>query len=239
MKTALIIGGSKGIGLEIARTFTKRGDKVTVLSRNKSEWDGEFIQADLTDHSSLEKSISFIRINKLHFNYIVFSQKNRAKPDDIETEARISIQSTQYLLENLIPNAMVNGGAVVFIGSPSGTFITQEQPVAYHICKAALEHLAKYYAVSFGKYSITFNCVLPGTILKESNRDFYNDNNQITDLLKSITPLNKLGEAQDIANAVSFFCSNNANFITGQSILVDGGRSLEGHESLARRLMGV
>jgi len=239
MHTSLVIGGTKGIGLEIANTFKKRGDRTIVLSRNKNSWEGEFIQADLCDLTSLEKSVQFIKNNNLNFSYIVFSQKNRVKPDDLETEIQISLRSTQYFIEKLIPDNMEDVGSVVFLGSPARQYVIREQPVEYHIGKAALEQLAKYYAVCFGKYGITFNSILPGTILKETNREFYKANPATTDLLKSITPLKKVGDSQDIANAVSFFCSEKASFITGQAILVDGGRSIEGHESLVRRLIGA
>lgn len=239
MHTSLIIGGSKGIGLEIARTFEKRGDRVIVIARNKNDWDGEFIHADLSDVSSLEKSIVEIRQKKLNFNYVVFSQKNRMNPNNFSTEIQILIQATQYFVKTLIPELMEQGKAIVFLGSPAEKFIDQKQPVEYHMSKAALKQMAKYYAVQFGNYGITFNCVLPSTILKNSNREFYNANSDIVNLLKEITPLQKFGDAQDIANAVSFFCSDNASFITGQTLLVDGGRSLESHELLARRLMSV
>ena len=239
MNTSLIIGGSKGLGLEIANQFKKRGDRVIVLSRNKNSWEGEIIQSDLSDPSSLEKAIKFINSNKINFNYIVFSQKNRVSQNNLDIEIQISLRSTQYIIEKLIPDSMKDGGGVVFLGSPARKFIVREQPLEYHVGKSALEQLAKYYAVYFGKYGITFNSVLPGTILKESNREFYDKNYEIVDLLKRITPLKKLGDAKDIANVVSFFFSKNAGFVTGQNILVDGGRSLEGHESLARYLVGV
>lgn len=239
MAISLVIGGSKGIGLEVANTFKKRDDRIIVISRNKGNWDGEFIQADLTDPPSLQNAIGLIKSNNINLNHVVFSQKNRVEPKNIETEIQISLKSTQYIIEQIVPNHMRDGGSVVFLGSPASKFVIREQPIEYHIAKAALEQLAKYYAVYFGKYGITFNSVLPGTILKESNRQFYNDNHKTTNLLKSITPLKTLGDAQDIANVVSFLCSENARFITGQAILADGGRSLEGHESLARRMIDI
>jgi NAD(P)-dependent dehydrogenase (short-subunit alcohol dehydrogenase family) len=240
VSTSLIVGGSKGIGLEIANTFKKRGDTTYVLSRNQNDWNDHFIQADLSDASTLTQAVSWIKKNKIHFNYLVFSQKNRMDPKSLEIETQVTLKATQYLVEQLIPDSMIEGGAVVFLGSPIAQLIMPDAPVAYHICRAAFEQLARFYAVKFGKYGITFNCVLPNTtVLKDANREFFNKNPKITDLLKKITPLQKVSEAQDVANAVSFFCSENARFISGQTLLVDGGQSLLAHEAIARQLVEV
>jgi len=240
VSTSLIVGGSKGIGLEIANTFKKRGDKTYVLSRNKNSWDDDFIQADLADLSTLTEAIAFIRKNNIHFNYLVFSQKNRIDQKSLEVETQVTLKATQYLVEQLIPDCMSKNGAVVFLGSPIARLVMSNAPVEYQICRAAFEHLARYYAVQFGKFGITFNCVIPNTtVLKKENQEFFKANPNITDLLKKITPLQKISEAQDVANAVSFFCSENAGFISGQTLLIDGGQSLLAHEAIARQLVEV
>ncbi|WP_036043526.1 SDR family NAD(P)-dependent oxidoreductase [Leptospira alstonii] len=234
---SLVIGGSKGIGLEIARLFVKRGDDTYVLSRNKGAWEGKHIEADLSNEESLNQVIRFIQEKQIQFKYIVFSQKNRSNPSDLDCELMIQLKSVKILVEGIIP--LMKGGSFVFIGSPAGRFIVKEQPLAYHISKAALEQLAKYYAVNFGKLGVTFNCIMPGTILKESNKEFYQTNEEVTNLLKQITPLQILGETSDVVNAVDFFSSEKSRYITGQSIYIDGGRFLEGQESLARRLTSL
>lgn len=235
--SSLVVGGSKGIGLEIARLFRQRGDEVYVLSRNKGGWEGKHIEADLANISSLERTIDFIKNENIRFRYIVFAQKNRFQPSDWDYEFTVQLKSVQILIEGILPT--MDGGAFVFIGSPAGRFIVKEQPLNYHLSKAALEHLAKYYAVNFGKTGIRFNCVMPGTIVKESNAEFFETNKEISDLLKSITPLGILGDAKDIANTVDFLSSDKSRYITGQSILIDGGQSLEGQESLARELKSL
>ena len=239
MNTSLIVGGSKGIGLEIANTFRKRGDKVYVLSRNKNNWDGDFIQADLSDMSSLEDALNFLRKNKIKIDYLVFSQKNRIDPKSLDMEMQISLKATQFLIKDCIPD-ILSTGSVVFLGSPIGYFVMQDASVEYHICKAAFEQLARYYAVQYGKYGIRFNTVLPSTtVLKEANRAFFDEHPKITDMLKKISPLKKISESQDVANAVGFFCSDQSTFITGQTLAVDGGQSLVAHEGVARQLVEI
>ncbi|EMJ94899.1 oxidoreductase, short chain dehydrogenase/reductase family protein [Leptospira kirschneri str. JB] len=231
---SLVVGGSKGIGLEIAKLFSQRGDVTYILSRNKGKWLGNHIEADLSNERNLNHVLHYIRNNKIRFKYIVFAQKNRSLPDDLDYELMIQLKSVKILVEGIAPS--MEGGAFVFIGSPSGRFIVREQPLCYHLSKAALEHLTKYYAVNLGKFGIRFNCILPGTVLKESNREFYQANEDVSNLLKRITPLRMFGEAMDIVNAVDFFSSEKSRYITGQVIFIDGGQSLEGQESLARRL---
>ncbi|EMY76347.1 oxidoreductase, short chain dehydrogenase/reductase family protein [Leptospira weilii serovar Ranarum str. ICFT] len=235
--SSLIVGGSKGIGLEIARSFAKRGDDTYVLSRNKGAWDGKHIEADLSNEENLNKVIRLIQEKKIQFKYIVFSQKNRSNPIDLDYEFMIQLKSVKILVEGIVP--LMKSGSFVFIGSPAGRFVVKEQPLSYHLSKAALEQLTKYYAVNFGKLSITFNCIMPGTIIKESNKEFYQTNEEVVNLLKQITPLQILGETSDVVNAVDFFSSEKSRYITGQSIYIDGGRFLEGQESLARRLTSL
>ena len=93
--------------------------------------------------------------------------------------------------------------------------------------------------MNFFKKNIRFNCILPSTILKNYNRDFYENNSNISDLLKEITPLGTIGEDMDVANMVDFFCSEKSKFITGQIIFLDGGISLEGQESLSRYISSI
>ncbi len=235
MNFSLVVGGSKGIGLEIANLFAQRGDEVFVLSRSRAGWGGKHIKADLSSFDSLEAAIDLIQTENIQFKYLIFAQKNRISPTDMDLEFMVQLKSTKFLVERITAN--MSGGAIVLLGSPAGRFIVREQPVSYHLCKAAMEQLTRYYAVHLGKQNITVNCIMPGTILKEYNREFYNANANITNILKKISPLGILGEAKDVANAVEFFCSNKSLFITGQSICIDGGQSLEGQESLAKELI--
>lgn len=238
MTISLVVGGSRGIGLEVAKVFRERGDTTFVLSRNARDWTGDHIPADLADKQSLSRAIQQLRDRSIEIRYLVFAQKNRSENTAPETEMMISVLSVMYTMEQILP-LMAKQAAVVFIGSPAGKFIVSEQPAAYHVAKAGLEQYARHCAVTYGMKGITFNCVLPGTIIKESNRDFFNSNPDVSNLLKKITPLGILGEARDVANAIAFFCSENARFVTGQTLFLDGGQGLQGQESVARMLANM
>jgi NAD(P)-dependent dehydrogenase (short-subunit alcohol dehydrogenase family) len=86
---------------------------------------------------------------------------------------------------------------------------------------------------------IRVNCVSPGTTVKDENRNFYKQNLSLRELYAGITPLRRMGTAEDVAAVVAFLCSKQAGFITGQNIIVDGGASLQWPESMARGLAAL
>ena len=131
--------------------------------------------------------------------------------------------------------AKIGGGRIVNIGSTTGFSVNLESPV-YHVAKAGISQLARYYAYVLGPKGIRVNSVSPGTIIKEESEEFYSKNQPLRDLYNSIIPLGRMGTAIEIANVVTFLCSPKASFITGQDIVVDGGISLQWHESMARTL---
>lgn len=129
--------------------------------------------------------------------------------------------------------------SIVLIGSIANTYIAAEQPASYHIAKAGLTGLMKYYAVLLGNNAIRVNSVSPSSVIKDENREFYKQNSKLYDLYAGLSPLNRVGESEDIVNAVNFLLSTQASFITGQDIMVDGGISLQWHESMARKLVDL
>ena len=125
------------------------------------------------------------------------------------------------------------------MGSNASRFILDEQPANYHASRAALEGIARYYGVTLGRYGVRCNCIMPTTIIKPENKDFFTEDNEVRNMIEEITPLRRMGKADDVANLVEFLCSEKSSFITGQSFFVDGGVSLVGHESLARKLTNL
>ena len=113
------------------------------------------------------------------------------------------------------------------------------QALGYHVAKAGLNQMMRYYAVNLGRKGIRVNAVTPFTFLKEESRDFYMKNQALHDLYRKITPLGRMATAEDSARVIAFLCSPGAGFVNGQNIYVDGGLSLVWPETLARNLSGL
>ena len=117
-----------------------------------------------------------------------------------------------------------------------GDFVGKGQPVGYHVCKAGLNQLMRYYAVNLGRKGIRVNAVTAFTYLKDESKDFYLGNEDLLGLYERIVPLGRMATAQDCARAAAFLCSPEAGFVNGQNLYVDGGLSLVWPETLARDL---
>ena len=237
MKNSIIVGGSRGSGLVISEKLKERGDNICVLSRTNHNSQIEHIPFDLLDDNISKNCMKII--NKMpSIDNLIFCQKNRTGKDDDNYEFNLNVHSVKRVIEALTENFSDNA-SIVAIGSPAGQTIVSEQPLAYHASKAAHEQLVKYYAVKLGSKGVRVNCLLPGTLLKKENKEFYENEKDLQNLFKKIIPLGRQGTSEELANAVNFLCSEQSSFITGQIIYVDGGISLNGQESLARSVTGI
>ena len=104
------------------------------------------------------------------------------------------------------------------------------------MAKAAVMQMVRYYAVALGPKGIRVNAVSPGTTVKDESKQFYADHPELEQLYRDIVPLGRMGTAADVAGVVAFLLSDDASFLTGQNIALDGGATLQAQESLARRV---
>jgi 3-oxoacyl-[acyl-carrier protein] reductase len=231
MTNTLVIGGTRGIGKVISEHLEIRGDTVYTASRTKYdkinhiEFDVKNVNIGL-----LTKKI------KSKIKYLIFSHRYRG--NSLESDFHITVKGVIDTVENIVYN-LESEASVVIIGSVAGRLVCQEQPVIYHATRASLESMVKFYAVKYGNFGIRFNCILPCTVIKPENEHFFTEQNDVRRMIERITPLKKMGTAQDIANLVDFLCSSRSTFITGNSFLLDGGLSLVYQESMARELLNL
>jgi len=237
MKNSIIVGGSRGSGLVICEKLKKRGDNICVLSRKNHNSQIEHIPFDLLDENINNNCMKIID-NMSPIDNLIFCQKNRTGVEDYKYEFDLNVHAVKNMIDALQDN-FSNSASIVAIGSPAGQTIVSEQPLAYHASKAALEQLVKFYAVKLGPLGVRVNCLLPGTLIKKENKEFYENDLDLKLLFKKIIPLSRQGTSEDLANVVDFLCSQQSSFITGQFIYVDGGISLHGQESLSRMIGGI
>lgn len=155
-------------------------------------------------------------------------------------ELQVTLTATKALIEALQSYFDTDHDcSITVVSSVYASFVGGSQPVGYHVAKAGLNHLVRYYAWQLGRQGIRVNSVMPLTYIKDESRDYYNGNRQLLQLYEDFVPLRRPGEATDSANLIEFLASEKASFINGQAIYVDGGVSVVWPEELARSLTGI
>ena len=126
--------------------------------------------------------------------------------------------------------------SVVFILSQARNKILNNHDIGYHVSHAAIANIIKFYAVKLGHAGVRVNGIATATIKKNTNRKYFSKKNNLTNLLKKLSPLKLIGDSKDVANCVEFLISPKSGYITGQVIPVDGGVDLVSNENLAKKI---
>jgi NAD(P)-dependent dehydrogenase (short-subunit alcohol dehydrogenase family) len=240
---AVVTGGARGIGLEICNTFLKRGYRVAALDIDKAtlaKAEAHFnnpdflaIHCDVSKPMQVSRSIDriekkFGRIDSLVNNagVAIFKPILDVTWQDwrsiMDTNLDGAFWCTQLCAKVMLKNG---GGSVVNIASISGLRASTLR-VAYGTSKAAIIHLTKQQAAELGDVGIRVNCVAPGPVATEMAK-LVHSKAIIKDYHDTI-PMNRYGSTEEIANAVAFLCSQEASYINGQTIAVDGGFDASG-----------
>lgn len=237
MKRTIVVGGSRGIGQSVAALLGARGHDVTIIARTPPSTPvprAEYWHVDLTDEHACSSTLEQIVRAHGAIHHLVFVQRYRGSGESWSGELEVALDATRRVIETLA-GALTAEASIVIVSSINSTLITRELPLGYHVAKAAVNQMARYYAVALGGRHIRVNSVSPGTVLKDESRAFYQQNRVLQTVLDHVVPLGRMGTAEDIARVVAFLCSDDSCFVTGQNIVVDGGVSLEWQENVARR----
>ena len=227
-----ISGASRGIGTSIAYHFSNLGHTVIGTSRNDFEFENSAenlipLKLDITCRDSISACQSLLKekdlmpsilINNagITSDQIFLRMKDEDWDNVIATNLTGTFNLTKAFLKNMIKK---KNGRIINISSVSGLMGNPGQ-VNYSSAKAGLSGFTKSLAKEVGSRGITVNSVAPGFI--ETDMTSYLDKNSKDEIIRGI-PLNRLGSPKDISEIVAFLASNEAAYITGQTISVDGG----------------
>ena len=241
-KHVVVVGGTRGLGAVVTDLLLSEGFLVSVVARRvpdacESANSASYFALDLLDSARIASTAEAIRDRNGPFTGLIFCQRFRGDGASWEGELDTSLSSTRTMIEAAVPCfATGRDQSIVVVSSIASELVALEQPVGYHVAKAGLRQLARYYAVTLGHRRIRVNCVSPGAIIKPESRAYHAANAEIPSLYERITPLGRMGESHEVANVISFLCSDRASFLTGQDIVVDGGLTLHWQGSLAAQV---
>ncbi|MDR9835960.1 SDR family NAD(P)-dependent oxidoreductase [Herbaspirillum huttiense] len=238
----LVVGGSKGSGLALVEHLLAAGQRVSVLARSASPLPSSTLlnwqQLDVTDGGALRAALDACARSQGKIDSAVFMQRNRATGDAFETDLAVALTATRNAIDHLLAQGHFSldesGNSIVMVSSIADHYVAPEQDLGYHVSKAGLVQLARYYALQLGAHGIRVNVVSPCVVIKEAAREYYRQNSWITDRFERFIPLRRAGSSRDIINAILFLTGEQSSYITGQNIVVDGGLSLRSHESIIR-----
>jgi NAD(P)-dependent dehydrogenase (short-subunit alcohol dehydrogenase family) len=244
-KVALVTGASSGIGRAAAVGLAGAGARVALVSRDRARLDelaaslggpevAAVIPADLTDRAARARVVPqcierFTRLDVLvnSAGVIGAGTLENTEPAAWQAMLEINLHATVELMRAALPHLEASRGSVVNLSSVAGL---RAFPgiVAYAVSKAAVEQLTRCAALELGPRGVRVNAVSPGVVVTELHRRAYMDEPTYAAFLehsKETHPLGRVGQAEEVADAILFLASPRAAWITGVCLPVDGGRS--------------
>lgn len=235
MKTALVTGGSRGIGAAVARRLAKDGYRVAVnyaVSREKAEAlakeiGGIALQGDVSDPLQVKAVVDTVLEKFCQLDILVCCAgvawqglTQDMGEEDYRRIMGVDLDGTFYCCQAILPQMIRRkSGKIVTLSSMWGQ-MGGACEVAYSAAKAGVIGLTRALAKEVAPSGITVNCVAPGVIETDMVRPL--GAQTLADLAEE-TPLGRLGTAEDVAECVSFLCSPAGDFLTGQVIAPNGG----------------
>lgn len=238
-RTALITGGSGGIGLSIVKKLIKNKIKVIILDINTPSKKillnkfVEFIKIDLSDYKNLQLCLTELKKKYKKIEYVInaagvlwFDKDISLEKIEINTWDKvfsINLNSIVIVLQSILPQMKKNKfGSIVHISSIDALSGDNKPQDAYGSSKAALLRLSKSISIQFASKNIRSNSILPGPI-ETPMQERWKKNPESKKNLSNVIPLRRVGKPGDIASSTMFLLSDESSFITGTELIVDGG----------------
>ena len=241
-KTALISGGSRGIGFAIAELFYKEGANVYIMSRTAEQLAGAVkkigngseerihgIPCDVSSKTSVDEAFERIAADGAEIDVLVncagVNLRGPLETMPLETWNKnigINLTGTFLLTQKVFPAMKKNGGGKIVNIASLMSDVARPTIAPYVASKGGVKMFTKAIAVEWAQYNIQANAIIPGYIDTEMNTPLIND--PVFDgKIKTRTPAGRWGKPEEVAHAALFFASKGADFVTGQLLAVDGG----------------
>jgi 3-oxoacyl-[acyl-carrier protein] reductase len=238
-KVALVFGAARGIGAGIAERFAEEGAHVVIADREvdvgqatANRIKGQFVKADMAVPADIEAAVA--ATSKMHGRLDILVQNAGIYP--MTNIADISVEEWDHVLAVNLRGTFLaaraayaimkkqNYGRMVFTSSITGPRVTAPGHGHYSASKAGINGFIKAAALEFSMHNVTVNGVEPGNIMTEGLK--LHRTAEYIKMMEDGIPLGRLGTPRDVANAALFLASDDAEYITGTTIIVDGGQTL-------------
>jgi NAD(P)-dependent dehydrogenase (short-subunit alcohol dehydrogenase family) len=240
-RVALVTGGSKGLGLAMARGLARAGADVVISSRHKSELEaalpailgdtgrrGHFVVADMTRREDVAR-LADEAVRRMGKVDILINNAGSNTPQAIDaiTDSawdgilELNLTSVMALTRALVPGMKSRRWGRVIHVSSIMAFVSKEGRNAYSATKAALLGLARASALELGPHGVTVNCVAPGPFLTDLPKSVLSKAEQ--DEFSKMTAVGRWGDPEELVGTTLLLASDAGSYITGQAFVVDGG----------------
>jgi NAD(P)-dependent dehydrogenase (short-subunit alcohol dehydrogenase family) len=231
-KTAVVTGGAAGIGQEIVRRLAAEGARVISMDWAESSQEGaglcETMRGDVSSGADVKRMFDAAGPVDILVNNAAFSNGDgfllELSEETWDRTLSICLKSV-FLCSKAALSTMVERRTGAIVNMSSVNALTGIHLAAYTTAKGGIISLTRVLAAQYGRCGVRINTICPGTILSESSRLHYDANPEITADLKALYPAGAFGNTSDIASAVLFLVSDQASFINGATLAIDGGLS--------------
>jgi 3-oxoacyl-[acyl-carrier protein] reductase len=228
---AVVTGGAQNIGRAIAERLRDDGYRILVIDVIEPEVESfraDARRVDLSDRTAAEKAFAEIasqypvRVLVNNVGIVAPAPFDDVDVGDFDRIMHLNARTALLAAKAFVPTMRRLGGGRIVMNTSRVT-LGKVQRTLYSASKGALQSMARTWALELASDGITVNCVAPGPIATTA---FWRNNPPDSDYTRNLVasiPLKRMGTPEDVANAVSFFCSDGASFVTGQTLFVCGG----------------
>jgi NAD(P)-dependent dehydrogenase (short-subunit alcohol dehydrogenase family) len=253
-QVAIVTGGAQGIGGATARRFAEEGAKVLIADLDEAAAQAnaerirsaggtaEVLVTDVASHEQVRAMVEraverWGKLNVLVNNAFGGGPGQQGSAVDVTEEGwdrgmAVLVKSMFLTTKHAVPHMQrAGGGSIVNLASVHGLLMAPGKLV-YEAGKSAVIGVTRQMACDFGPSGIRVNCICPGHIVTERMERRWGENREGLEFFAQQYPIRRTGKPVDIANAILFLCSDEASFITGHALVVDGGLTIQLQEDL-------